>query len=126
MSGGHTTAFYQDLTLCSGDDRTLRFAIVDPAGAAVDLTGVQAVRWGCARLQANGNYVLPASVTKTLASGIIVADAAGGIIEVTLAADDTADLSKGRYHHELEMTDADGAVSTLAMGTMTILEDLLT
>jgi hypothetical protein len=120
------TAFYQDLTVVSGDDRTLRFAIVDPAGATLDLTGAQAVRWGCARLQANGNYVLPASVTKTLANGVAITDAAGGIIEVTLAGTDTAALSQGRYHHELELTDADGAVSTLAMGTMTLLEDLLT
>jgi hypothetical protein len=64
-------------------------------------------------------------LTKALADGVAITDAAG-IIEVTLAADDTAALSKGRYHHELEMTDANGAVSTLAMGTLTILEDLLT
>jgi hypothetical protein len=120
------TTFHQDFTLCSGDDRTLRFAIVDPGGAAVNLTGVQAVRWGCAKLQANGNYVLPASITKTLADGIEVADAGAGIIEVTIAHADTTLLSKGRYHHELETTDAGGAVSTLAMGTLTVIEDLLT
>jgi hypothetical protein len=120
------TAFHQDLAVCSGDDRTLRFAIADPAGAAVDLTGVQAVRWGCAKLLANGNYVSPASITKTLADGIPIADATAGIIDVALAATDTASLSKGRYHHELEMTDVEGAVSTLAMGVLTIIEDLLT
>ena len=119
------TAFYQDLALCSGDHRTLRFAIADPSGVVVDLTGVQAVRWGCARLQANGGYVLPASIVKTLADGIEIADAPGGIIEVMIDGADTAGLSKGRYHHELEMTDAEGAVSTLAMGTLTIIEDLL-
>ena len=91
------TAFHQDLALCSGDHRTLRFAIADPSGVVVDLTGVQAVRWGCARLQANGAYVLPTSIVKTLADGIEIADAPGGIIEVMIDGADTAGLSKGRY-----------------------------
>ena len=52
-------------------------------------------------------------------------DAAAGIIEVAISGA-TPPLSKGRYHHELEMTDAAGAVSTLAMGVLTLIEDLLT
>ena len=119
------TAFHQDFVLCSGDDRTLRFTIADEAGAPLDLTGLLAARWGCARLLANGNYVLPANVVKTLGAGVTVADAEAGIIEVAISGVETSLLSKGRYHHELEMTDADGAVSTLAMGVLTLIEDLL-
>ena len=63
------TAFYQDFVLCSGDDRTLRFTITDDVGAVVDLGGVQSARWGCARLLANGSYVLPAVISKTLQTG---------------------------------------------------------
>ena len=44
---------------------------------------------------------------------------------MAITAVETSSLRKGRYHHELEMTDADGAVSTLAMGVLTIIEDLL-
>jgi hypothetical protein len=119
------TAFHQDFVLCSGDDRTLRYTITDEASAPLDLTGISAARWGCARLQANGAYVLPASIVKTLADGVEIADAPGGIIQVMIDGADTAGLSKGRYHHELEMTDAGGAVSTLAMGVITLIEDLL-
>lgn len=119
------TAFDQDLTLCSGDDRTLRFTITDDTGVPVNLTGMLAARWGCARLLANGNYLLPANVTKSLGSGVTLADAPGGVIEVAITGVETSLLPKGRYHHELEMTDADGAVSTLAMGVITLIEDLL-
>lgn len=119
------TAFYQDFTLCSGDDRVLRFIITDEAGVPVNLDGVQSVRWGCARLLPNGTYVLPAAIDKTLQTGVRVADAAGGVIEVALESNDTASLA-GSYHHELQMTDAQGAVSTLASGVIKIIDDLLT
>jgi hypothetical protein len=119
------TAFYQDFTLCSGDHRTLRFAVTDEAGAPVNLGGVQSVRWGCARLLANGSYALPAAIDKTLQTGIRIADASGGIIEVALQSGDTVSLA-GRYYHELQMTDAQGAVSTLAFGVIKIIDDLLT
>lgn len=87
------TAFDQDLTLCSGDDRTLRFTITDDTGVPVNLTGMLAARWGCARLLANGNYVLPANVTKSLGSGVTLADAPGGVIEVAITGVETSLLT---------------------------------
>jgi hypothetical protein len=70
--------------------------------------------------------VLPAVIDKTLETGVRIADAAGGVIEVALESNDTAALTAGRYHHELQMTDAQGAVSTLACGVIKIIDDLLT
>ena len=107
---------------------TGRCALPSPTTSARWSTsaGVQSVRWGCARLLANGTYVLPAVISKTLQTGVSIADAAAGIIEVALESDDTAALAAGRYHHELQMTDAGGAISTLASGVIKIIDDLLT
>lgn len=120
------TATHQDCALVSGDSRTLQFIVTDADGAPADLGDVTAARWGCARKRADGAFILPASLIKTLDGGVAIASAAAGVIEVTLAPADTAGLAGGRYHHELEVTGAGGAVSTLAMGTLTIVEDLLT
>lgn len=120
------TAAHQDCTIVSGDSRTLRFTVTGENGAALNLAGAEAVRWGCVRKRADGKFAPPAAVERTLGAGISITDAASGIIEVVLAPADTAGLAGGRYHHELQLTDAAGAVSTLAVGELTIVEDLLT
>ena len=112
--------------MCSGDDRTLRFTVTDDdrrpgrsdrrAGGALGLRAPAGER----QLRAAGERRQDARRRRHRA------DAPGGVIEVAITGVDTSLLAKGRYHHELEMTDAAGAVSTLAMGVLTLIEDLLT
>ena len=64
------TAFFQDWTMVAGDSRTLRFTVTGDDGAAADLTGAQSVRWGCVRRLANGSFVAPPAVEKTLGAGV--------------------------------------------------------
>lgn len=120
------TAFFQDWTMVAGDSRTLRFTVTGDDGAVADLTGASSVRWGCVRRLANGSFVAPPAVTKTLGTGVTLVDPSGGIIEVTLSPADTAALPGGRYYHQLELTSAAGGVATLATGTLTLAPDLLT
>jgi hypothetical protein len=77
------------LTMKRGDTPVWRFTVVDADGAAVNLTGYSA-RFTVKR---NVNHDdTDAFLTKTIGSGITVTNAAGGLLEVRLAAADTEDL----------------------------------
>lgn len=119
------TLTHQDFPLVAGDSHLIEFAVTEN-GVAADLTGATALRWGCVKRRADGTFTGAAVVTKALGSGVEITDAAGGVIQVTLDPDDTAELPAGAYYHELELTDAGGAVITLATGTLNLAANLLT
>ena len=114
----------QDISLHSGDSRTLRITINDDAGAALDITGAT-IKWQLSKKAADsvepkGAFILSKGTTST---GIEITDATGGICEVTLAPADTEALA-GEFYHELQMT-LDGSVSTVLFGQATIVKDLI-
>jgi len=111
-----------DITLHSGDTLVLEVTVKNASATAVDLT---AATFAWAMSKKSASAVAPqgaALLTKALASGITLIDAATGRIDITLDPADTESLA-GTYYHELQMTDT-GVVSTVLYGSVTIVKDL--
>lgn len=103
----------QNFVMTAGDTKTLVVTIRNAAGDVVNITG-SSVKWKAAR-----SYGKAAVLSKSTSDDISLSDPTNGIFTVSLAPEDTEDL-KGIYHHEAEITDADGAISTVLTGTMKI------
>lgn len=99
----------------AGDYLDLVVSIVDGAGVAVDLSGLQSARYA---ITAYGGPTT-ALVSKSLGAGIVLTDDASGVLTVTLDNGDTGGLV-GKYSHELEIIDADGRVVTVMQGEIRI------
>lgn len=97
----------------SGNTRVLKVNVLDQDEAVVDLTGATAEFIFAKRAGHEAIF------SKTVGSGIVITDAANGLLEVTLAPADTETLS-GAYYHELEVTDAGGRKTTVLFGTATV------
>jgi hypothetical protein len=107
-----------DHTMVQGDTVSLDFAIVDDAGAVVDLTSAT-IRWQMAR----SVYAEP-DLEKSIGDGITVTDDEGGLFTVLLDDVDTIDLA-GTFYYEVEIIDGGGNVSTPKTGTISILPGLI-
>lgn len=98
-----------------GEHKTLRFTVLDSAGAAVDITGwlidfkISATNSG-ARL-----------FTKSVGSGIVLTTPASGILDVTINAADTTALAAGTYFYAVRRTTASNETE-LAYGTAALLD----
>lgn len=115
---------HQDVEMYSGDTRTLNFTVTEADGVtAIDLSGISAIKWQCSKKLSSG-FASVATLSKALGTGVTVTDALAGKLQVALSPIDTYALS-GRFYHELELTDGGGNVSTVAVGTLTILKDLI-
>jgi len=100
----------------AGDHLELVVTVLDSSGGSpVNVTGITDARFVITRSDAGGNPVGAALVSKTLGGGIAVTDGPAGEITVTLDNGDTGTLA-GTYRHELEITDADGRISTVLIG----------
>ena len=97
---------------------------LDPTGATPkNLTGLVA-KWTLARIS-GGSYSDKYTIQKTsvVDGGIVVTDAANGKLTVELLHADTAKLL-GDYHQELELFEADGESTIVAVGDFTILRNV--
>lgn len=115
----------QDFEVISGDSRNLNFTIYDQDAAdddsvVKDISGFTTISW---KLDTG---VASTTVTKSLVSGITITDGANGLLTVALSPSDTASLTHGSYPHELEGTDGSGNKTTLAVGRVSIITDLIT
>ena len=110
------TATGQNVVTRSGDSRRLQFTVTDAAGAAVDLTGAT-ITWALAT-KLGGTTLL----TKTIGAGITVNGASAGQFYVAVDPADTASLA-GTYYHEAEVVDALANKATVAVGTLTVIQD---
>jgi hypothetical protein len=106
----------QDFTVYIGDDHLLQFTLTS-GGSPFNLTGVLGVKWACAVLS-GASLVLPATISKTLGSGVTVINAAGGIVQVAIQKTDTQNVVARTYRHNLEVTTSDGAETTFAEGDL--------
>ena len=105
------TATDQDIDdLTAGDSPRLVFPVTDSAGVAVDLTGMTA-RWVLAPTRG----ATPVIDKTSGGGGVVITDAVNGRLRVELSPTETEPL-RGRYFHELELTDSTGIVSTAAQG----------
>jgi len=103
----------------SGDDVTLVIKLVDTEGAAVDLTGTE-ITWGLAP-----SPVVDPRLIKTQNDGVTITDAPNGTIEIELAPADTSPLTSGEYHHEVQVVDGNGEVTTFVSDKIEVEETII-
>jgi hypothetical protein len=99
----------QNLEVYQGKDRIIEVTVYDGYGAPLNITGSD-FTWVVYR-PTPGNIVL----TKTTTSGINLTVPASGLMEITLAPQDTINLL-GQYNHEGEITTPTGAQDTIFTG----------
>lgn len=111
------TKINQDFALWQGEDGVLRVPVLDSAGEPKVLTG-STVTWKAWFSTVNSI----ASITKTTASGIALADSADtdDAIVITLAKADTSSLTPGVYYHECRVLDALSKEQVVFSGNMTL------
>ncbi|KKN25968.1 hypothetical protein LCGC14_0879370 [marine sediment metagenome] len=94
-----------------GEDKTLRFTVVDSAGAVQVISG-----WALEWVLRNNPGSSAELLTKTTAgSGIAITNGAGGICEVTIEDGDTLGIGPGDFFHTLRRT-GDGNEVVLSFG----------
>lgn len=110
-------AFVNFTNLVQGDTLAFTVALTDSAGDAIDITGTT-TDMEIKRL--DGTLVLVLSV----GDGITYTNAAGGIMSVTVAADDTAGLEpEYTYRYDLQYTNG-STVRTIASGTIKLIKQI--
>jgi len=104
----------QNFSMQSGDDLVLRITVKTAETCLpVDLTNATA-RWVLARA--------PGCTPLVTIAGVLT-DPTHGVLTVTLVPADTDDICAGRYHHELQLTDALSKVTTAMTGTARLTGD---
>lgn len=98
-----------DSTLIVGDTWLLQLTLEDADGVAHDLTGVTGV--ASVRSEPGGLVVATPTVTVTSADD--------GEVEVTMPAEDTAEMVPGNFRYAVRLTWPDGVVRTIVEGTIT-------
>lgn len=97
----------QNFEMNAGDSKKIIVPVVDEAGILLDLTGA-IVRWRLGR-----GPSIPPLLEKESPAGITIE---GTRFVITLEPADTQ-LLKGKFYHEAELTEIDGTVSTVMIGT---------
>lgn len=110
------TAVSQDFTLYIGNNAAPQFAVVDGAGAAIDLSSVSEITWVAQRTPSDA-----AVITKTKTAGAItfVNTGTDGKFQVAIIPADVAALS-GYYFHYATITDSSGNITTVGLGRLNI------
>jgi hypothetical protein len=111
-------------TLTRGDTRTLPVVVYQPGSTTVvqDISAASAIKFTMRKGSPAGVQV----AQKTLASGIIVTDAAKGELQISLAPSDTSSLPSvpTQVAYDLEITWINGKVDTVAIGILTVRPDV--
>lgn len=107
------------VTMYRGDSRTLRVTVTS-GGSPVDLTGYSIA------FTVRPDEDADAVITKSSAdpTEINITDAANGRLEIYLQPADTENLQLRSYDYDVEITSPTGVVSTVVVGTLTILKDI--
>jgi hypothetical protein len=114
LTGGITlTEVNQNFEMYSGDSKSIYVTV-----AGEDLSG-SAIKFQAARSVQDS-----AVITKTTGDGIQITGAGNSVISISLDAEDTEALV-GKYYFEVQVTSAAGKVSTVAVGRMKIMQDLI-
>lgn len=105
----------QDFEIYTGDSATVTIAVVDSqTGKAKDLSGATVVWRAINRITCEQVFA------KTNGSGAEITDPVYGLVQITLTANETKDLSPGRYDHVATVKDGAGDTCTVTVGTMTV------
>lgn len=104
----------QNFTMYAGNSETLEITATDRnTKLAIPLSGAT-IKW-VMKKGLNGDLV----IEKTTDSGVTITDANNGIFTVSLNPLDT-DGKPGGYYHEAQVTDSQGNVSTVSVGSANI------
>lgn len=112
------TNLNQNVTIFASDSMDIHVTVSTDKGAVKDLTGATDIRYA---IRANPDLSNPPLVLKTLEDGITIINPTKGKFVVALSPSDTADL-KGNYYHVCRVTDAEGRICTVFVGTISIRE----
>jgi hypothetical protein len=95
-------------------------AAISQEGIALSLTGYSI--WFTAKPNIANNDVASGVIQKTIGSGIVITDAAKGLIRITIAPADTSQITADTtYQCDIQIKNtATGEVSTVARGTMKV------
>lgn len=104
----------QNFTMYSGDSKILVITVKSDAGSFLDLTGYT-IKW-------KASFSNP--LEKSIGTGITITDAPNGVFQIEIDPADTTEI-RGHFRHEVEITSGAGVVSTVVVGTMTVLVDLI-
>lgn len=104
----------ETLTVLLGDDDTLPFAVTDAAGAAANISGAT---FAFRVLPSEYSPDADALISLTGGAGITITNAAGGLGEVTVTAQDKTALTVGTYWYRLHMGESNGTDTTLQRGS---------
>lgn len=107
------TATGQNFSIYAGDTCAVTITVLDEDGDPKSIIG-STINW----VAYHGDTVY---LTKTTSSGITLSDPANGEFEISFVPADTESMGIGAYTHEAEVTDSSGNVSTVTVGTMTVL-----
>ena len=113
----HGEGGMNDLTVIRGDTVTLTATLVDPLGAAYDLTDAELT------------FSVADHFCKTLDDGITVADPPSGEAVIELTATDTdgdGEWPRRAFPYDLQVTLADGSVKTPIRGLFIVIGDVTT
>jgi hypothetical protein len=101
-------------------DTIIMDAAVSQGGIALNITGYSI--WFTAKPNIADNDLTSGVIQKTIGSGIVVVDAAKGLIRITIAPADTANITQDTiYQCDVQIKNtATGEISTTAKGTMKV------
>jgi len=101
-----------------GDDLVIEVTIKDEDGDRVDVSGAS-FRYGVAEKLGEDPIF-----EKTTSDGISIVDGPSGEIEIEIDSSDTETL-QGFYRHELELVNSSGEVSTVVIGNIEIVDQIV-
>jgi hypothetical protein len=99
-------------------------AAISQGGVALNITGYSI--WFTAKSNIADNDVSAGVIQKTIGSGIVVVDAAKGLIRITISPADTANITADTvYQCDVQIKNiSTGEISTTAKGTMAVVLDV--
>lgn len=110
----------QNFEMHSGNHKVLKFTTKDENDLIVDLTGAS-ISWA---MSTTAKSKAPIA-TYTLADNVTLTDPVNGLFEVEVQAVDTEPLKGAEYYHEARVTSAAGKVTTVAYGTIKMLDNVI-
>ena len=110
-------ALNQDFVTFIGDNVSPIFTVQTVAGAAVNISGCQAITW---TVQEQDSSTVLLTKTKLAGQITFVTTGADGQFQVAILAADTTALGNGFYIHKASIQDANGNVTTTTVGRMQI------
>jgi hypothetical protein len=108
-------AVSQDITAYAGDTLIITIPVLDGSGANVNLAGAGASWWMGKNATATGTDVY---IKKSLGQGMTLTDNTAGLytLAITLAPQDTENLTAGTFYHEAAVIDANGDIARISLG----------